>query len=56
MKYVKNLDFLNVIKIEIIIYHFLIKNKKIKLFFLIFNEIFKISNNFFIKKNHVILK
>ena len=50
MKYIENLDFLNIIEIEIIVYYFLIKKKKIKLFFLIFNKIFKILNNFFMKK------
>ena len=44
---IKKFDFIDIIKINILIYYYLIRNKKNKLFFLIINKIYDIFNKFF---------
>ena len=46
-KIIKKLNFINIIKINISIYYYLIRNKKNKLFSLIINEIYDIFNELF---------
>ena len=40
---IKKFDFIDIIKINALIYYYLIRNKKNKFFFLIINEIYDIS-------------
>ena len=46
-KMIKKFDFIDIIKIDVSTYYYLIRNKKNKLFFLIMNEIYDISYKFF---------
>ena len=39
---IKKFDFINIVKINALIYYYLIRNKKNKLFFLIINKIYNI--------------
>ena len=45
-KMIKKSDFIDIIKIDISTYYYLIRNKENKLFFLIMNEIYDIFNEF----------
>ena len=44
---IKKFNFINIIKINILIYYYLIRNEKNKLFSLIINKIYNIFNEFF---------
>ena len=44
---IKKFNFIDIVKINILIYYYLIRNKKNKLFSLIMNEIYDIFNKFF---------
>ena len=46
-KMIKKSNFIDIIKINVSIYYYLIRNKKNKLFFLIINKIYDIFNEFF---------
>ena len=46
-KMIKKLNFIDIIKINVSIYYYLIRNKENKLFFLIMNEIYNIFNKSF---------
>ena len=42
-KMIKKLDFIDIIKIDVLVYYYLIRNKKNKLFFLTMNKIYDTS-------------
>ena len=44
---IKKLNFINIIKIDVSTYYYLIRNKKNKFFSLTINEIYDIFNKFF---------
>ena len=44
---IKKFNFIDIIKINISIYYYLIRNKENKLFFLIINKIYKFFNKIF---------
>ena len=46
-KMIKKLNFIDIIKINVSTYYYLIRNKENKLFFLIMNKIYNIFNEFF---------
>ena len=45
-KIIKKSDFINIVKIDVLIYYYLIRNKKNKFFSLIMNEIYNILYEF----------
>ena len=46
-KIIKKLNFINIIKIDVLIYYYLIRNKENKFFSLIINKFYDIFNKFF---------